>query len=213
MTKRPDYKCPRCGYSSSKKDHMDRHFNTLKVICPIIENDIELTDDVKSYVLTNRVYKDVGTSNSTITNHNCKNHANENKSKIDTLKLEFEFYKNKKSERFYQLLLETYLKGTHKTLDCGITDVTNEECHAEIKEWSCWKDAIGQLLSYNYCDNKEKLRVYFFGSKRPTKTQKNMMNDIFALYNIEQYEFVTNEANGYVQILNSMSEIVYEYHP
>lgn len=79
------------------------------------------------------------------------------------LLLELQYYKNRKNEKFYQLLVENYLGGTHKTLPCGITDVTTDDCHAEIKEWKCWKEAIGQLTCYNKVDPKPKLHMYMFG--------------------------------------------------
>ena len=50
-----DYECPRCGYSTNKKHCIESHFGR-KGMCREI-NDIELTDEVKKYVLANRVYK------------------------------------------------------------------------------------------------------------------------------------------------------------
>ncbi len=50
------YTCPRCGYVTHKKSNIVNHFNRL-TICSGSENDIELTDDIKSKVLMNRIYK------------------------------------------------------------------------------------------------------------------------------------------------------------
>ena len=54
------------------------------------------------------------------------------------------------------------LQGGHKKLKSGITDITTDFIHAEIKNWDSWKDAIGQLCVYQINDPKEKLEVYFF---------------------------------------------------
>jgi hypothetical protein len=51
------YTCVRCGYIAKQKSHMRKHFYDLKKICPAEENDIELTDEIKEYILTNRKYR------------------------------------------------------------------------------------------------------------------------------------------------------------
>ena len=53
----PPYKCPRCGYATSSKYLMQRHFSTLNNPCPILVNDITLTQEVKDYIYANRVYR------------------------------------------------------------------------------------------------------------------------------------------------------------
>ncbi len=54
---KPKYECTRCGYVTSQKPDIRKHLYELKMKCPAIENDIELTDDIKSYILENRIYK------------------------------------------------------------------------------------------------------------------------------------------------------------
>lgn len=70
---------------------------------------------------------------------------------------------NKKNESFYQAIVEQHLGGGHKKLLIGETDVTTETHHAEIKNWDCWKESVGQLTVYNNEDPKEHLHVYLFG--------------------------------------------------
>lgn len=77
----------------------------------------------------------------------------------------------KKYEVFYQPIVEKHLKGTHKKLACGITDVTNRNTHAEIKVWNNYKSAVGQLMVYNAEDPKEHLQAYMFGKCKPTYMQ------------------------------------------
>lgn len=54
----PPYVCPRCGYDSTRKTCMRDHLHKQN-ICPAIKEDILLTDDVKEYILQNRMYKQV----------------------------------------------------------------------------------------------------------------------------------------------------------
>ena len=133
------YNCEYCqmkfNYSSNKSRHKkvckNKPLDKITVLEKTVENLVSQIEDLKKQP-TN------------ITNNNNK------KSTINLdLELELQYYKNRKNEKFYQLLLENYLGGTHKTLSCGITDVTTDTCHAEIKEWSSWKEAIGQLTCYS----------------------------------------------------------------
>jgi hypothetical protein len=70
---------------------------------------------------------------------------------------------NKVDEAFYQKALEGVLGGTHKKLKYGITDITNDVLHAEIKEWRRCKYGIGQLICYNKEEPKQELHLYLFG--------------------------------------------------
>ena len=56
MPKKPPYTCPRCDYFTSKKPDMTKHLQQLKKPCPALKHDIELTEDIKSYILDNRIY-------------------------------------------------------------------------------------------------------------------------------------------------------------
>jgi hypothetical protein len=51
------YCCIRCGYTTPQKQDMRKHFKNLKKICPATINDIELTEEVKNYILDNRIYR------------------------------------------------------------------------------------------------------------------------------------------------------------
>lgn len=52
----PDYTCPRCGYKTRNKKHMERHLYNKKTVCPATSNIVELTDEIKNHIITNRVY-------------------------------------------------------------------------------------------------------------------------------------------------------------
>jgi hypothetical protein len=50
------YECIACGYSTFDKNHMRTHLLRNKTPCPKLLNDITLTDEIKEYILQNRVY-------------------------------------------------------------------------------------------------------------------------------------------------------------
>lgn len=131
---------------------------------------------------------------------------------ISDILIELQYYRNKKSEKFYQMLLESYLGGTHKRLSCGITDITTDSCHAEIKEWSSWKEAVGQLTCYNIVDPKPMLAMYMFG--RYGKIAKQEAINVAKQCNIQMYEFRHVEDTGNVDVVNLSDETtVYSYKP
>jgi hypothetical protein len=93
------------------------------------------------------------------------------KEENDRLSAKLHILQSKKNEDFYQDILEKYFKATHKRLAIGITDITTEDTHIEIKRWSCWREAFAQLILYNSHDPKEKLYACFFGEyAQPAKT-------------------------------------------
>jgi hypothetical protein len=54
--KKDKYTCIRCHYSTNQRSHIIKHLYLLKKPCPAIKNNIELTDQIKQYILDNRVY-------------------------------------------------------------------------------------------------------------------------------------------------------------
>jgi hypothetical protein len=86
------------------------------------------------------------------------------------------------SERIYQKALQAHYKCGHKRLPSGISDITNVDRHIEIKKWCNWKFSIGQLLAYNYYDNKPILEAHLFG-KYP-EYKKEIAKRVFDKYNI-----------------------------
>lgn len=197
MQKKALYCCPRCGYETMQKNMMRRHLYLNIKICPIMKNDIELTDIVKQYVLDNRVYRPPVAPKI----------PNESE-KIRKLEIELAMSKHIRNEAFYQNITEEYLKGTHKTLACGITDITNDNCHAEIKKWEDYKYAIGQLMCYNVFDPKETKKLFLFGTA--AKKLKKVVQELCECFNIEIYTYIIND--NVIQIQNfTNDEIVFEY--
>ena len=68
------------------------------------------------------------------------------------------------NEDIFQKHLETILHGGHVDYGFfGISDITTDEFHAEIKSWKAWKNVIGQLTSYNHASPRGELRAYMYG--------------------------------------------------
>ena len=130
---------------------------------------------------------------------------------IKQVTLELSYYKNRKNEPFFQTLLEQHLGGTHKTLYNGITDVTTNDLHAGIKEWKCWKEAVGQLTCYNKADPKPRLALYLFG--KYSGHCKQIASATAKDCCLEVYEF-KESVDGEVYIEDYFTkEVMYKYKP
>ena len=90
------------------------------------------------------------------------------------------------NEKEYQHHLEQELNGKHLKNKHGITDVTTDDTHVEIKKWSDYKTALGQLLSYNNAVPKNNLSVYFFGHYPEEK--KKEVSELFIKNSINVYQ-------------------------
>jgi hypothetical protein len=118
-------------------------------------------------------------------------------------------YKTHRKEDFYQVIVENWLGGTHSKNAAGITDVTNETVHAEIKGWKEWKYAMGQLLAYQTEDPKEHLYVCLFG--RYGNEHKKKATNVLNKRGISCYDFA--ETDRVVSIVNaSNGEFVYSHN-
>lgn len=152
------------------------HLFKKQKACPGTRETIELTDEIKQHILDNKIYKVI---------HQPRN--------------------NKRTEIFYQACIEKFLGGTHKRLKCGITDVTTDDTHAEIKNWDSWKSALGQLICYNGEDPKPNLQVFLFG----TPIKRKVVFETFANNNIHAYEL--RDVDDGVHIIDSNGIIIYQH--
>lgn len=88
---KPPYTCIRCGYECQLKPDMRKHLLARKTPCQKLANDIELTGDVKTYILEHRVYRippkpESERPTSITQNINFYNTMNNFVSNIDTMK-------------------------------------------------------------------------------------------------------------------------------
>lgn len=93
-----DYKCPKCGYSTCKRTNMYRHLYNNKKECPALVSPIVLTDDIKAYILSNRVYHPPATSHSPQQVINNYNQINNFVSKMDPIEKITKYIQHKNSE-------------------------------------------------------------------------------------------------------------------
>ncbi len=155
---------------------MRRHFENKKP-CAKVHMQDDLTPEIKEHVLTYRVYHPPSTTQS--------QHQQQDR-RIKKLELELQTLKNKRSESFYQALLEKHLQGQHLAIPgVGVTDVTTDSLHAEIKGWSDWKAGLGQLMAYNHGAPRKTLQMYFFGPR--AKDSENVVRVLRDL-GIEAFE-------------------------
>ena len=117
--------------------------------------------------------------------------------------------RNEPNEDYYQKFLQTILYGFHKRLKCGITDITTNEYHAEIKNVDDWKQAIGQLICYNKDAPKKEMRLYLFGSCSEKKL--DMIHEYCKSFNIVVYNIVNKYET--ISICNMNTSEVNIYKP
>jgi hypothetical protein len=183
------YVCQRCGYSTELKSHLVQHLSRKSECSPTLSNTpakdllqelnkpkskryhcsfCEKTYAHRSTKSTHQSTCKVKIPDKVIAELKILNdellHVNETKNlEIRKLQQQVDILSLRKKESLFQSILEDHLKGCHRKVKSGITDVTTDCFHAELKEWCSWKEAIGQLLSYNIDDPKSELRVYLFG--------------------------------------------------
>lgn len=199
MSYNPSYECPRCGYKTHRKPAMYMHLYTKKKTCPQTKNAIELSDEIKEHILDNRIYNVTDISSYTKAQVKLNN-------ELIKLKEDIRLVKFQKKEEFYQIMVEKYLNGKHLYLPSGITDVTTDSIHAEVKQWCAWKDSIGQLLCYNDDRPREFLHVYLFG--KANKKTMQVAYDKFTKFGIDVYSFMT-DGNDFHIVKYKTNEIVY----
>lgn len=174
------FTCKRCGYETIVRQALLKHLQK-KYPCIVRLEDIPMLElweeaqyikEVKEGALScdgcHQLFNDrsnlhkhkkVCKSNSVEALHETSKLIDENRQ----LRFEIQKLKNKKDEPYYQTILERYYSATHKKLNCGVTDITTDTFHAEIKEWPSWKEAFGQLMVYNTEDPRDNLICFFFG--------------------------------------------------
>ena len=106
------------------------------------------------------------------------------------------------------MILENYFNASHKTLKCGITDITTDNMHAEIKAWDCWKESIGQLITYNTLDPRNELHVYLFGKYGPSS--KQMAFEVLVKNNFKVFDCIIEDKT--IRVINmSDNSVLFEH--
>jgi hypothetical protein len=172
------YTCPRCDYKNKDKYSIRRHLYDRTQECPAYKNDIELTDEIKEYILKNRVYqipKPPKTPKKPQTIIITPNRNNEiipqtNKKEENIIfineetKEEFNLI-NTLDERLYEILKEEMKEDEQKQfinsfkiyLEHGDDDTKFIISLDDVWEWVGFtrKDNAKTLLTKNFIENKD----------------------------------------------------------
>lgn len=169
--KRDPYTCPRCGYTVSRKDCMKQHLFSLKKPCQAIKHDIELTDEIKTMVLTNRKYhipKDLQSIvNTTINNYNQINNFISNMDTIEKLTRYLEYKKIDICD-FEDRVDDAYHKNVRKLEN----DSYKMQFKLKLSDLFEIVDAVSKLCNgledFNimYDEKLNKLKIFSFGEWR-----------------------------------------------
>ena len=221
------YSCSFCNYQFNTRQSKSRHMKTCRALrlkntpeAQVTESTEVVTSDVsvregtsyinqKDLILTTELQqKNSIIEDMKVKMDDMKVKMDDMKEIITDLKLEIAFLKNKKNEQFYQEIMEKHFNAAHKTLNIGITDITTDDAHYEIKRWSCWKEALAQLQLYNDEDPKEHLYACFF--ETCTDNHKEKVQNSLNKYNIECLEFHQDESGINLSNLKNKT-IVFTY--
>jgi hypothetical protein len=56
VSKKMPYQCIRCGYETGQKGDIKKHFYKTKKLCPASLNNLELTEEIREFIIDNRRY-------------------------------------------------------------------------------------------------------------------------------------------------------------
>lgn len=204
------YECPRCGMQSIDLAGIRRHFNNKRP-CAANVRSILLTEEIKQIVMRDRIYR-FESEREILNNDKEFENSRPNENQQDQIKQsdDFNYYikRLKTPECIYQQILEKVLGASHNKLcnNSVVTDLTNEQFHAEIKCWDSWMKSLGQLFAYNHISPRSELRVYLFGRK-----PKNADTAIacFVANNIAPYHIELSDSGRFTIINLVNNEIVY----
>lgn len=97
------------------------------------------------------------------------------KTEIDSLRTSFEDIRATlrpatatavpKTEKHFQAILSEKLGAAHMYIAVGITDITTDDAHIEIKRWGRYQEVPGQLAKYHQAVPRPRRCVYFFGDE------------------------------------------------
>ena len=218
------YYCPRCGYSAAQKCNIRRHFYSRNKPCPVFENDIELTEEIKEYVLVNHMYRvpkkkkqsPSTVINQVINNYQQINHVVTQMDPLDKLNKIVE-HKNIDLVEFDDYIETTYDKniqklesGEMKYFSLNKTDFLNI-----IDTLTCFKDIDNFNILYEAIPNKIKIysegiwKSYLFEAGIGDLIQriKDCYLDKYESYMIQRYQNVTNHHTKSV-----IAESIEEYY-
>lgn len=229
MRKKPNYCCVRCGYDTCQKNMMRRHLYFNKKICPALQNDIDLTDTIRDYILINRIYnppKPVPiptpptpqqTINQTINNYHQINNVVSNMDPIDKIN-KYTDYKNLEIIDLEDRIEDQYHRQVKKLDNGTFSDfrLNFQNIIEVIDSVTCIKDI--DTLNVLYDEVLNKLKLFCCGEWRHVLMEagiKEIIEKIQVCY-LDHYECFlirryNNESTGW-QYKVQVKEHIEDYY-
>lgn len=164
----PPYCCPRCKYDTGHKTSIRNHFYKKTKPCPAVGNDIVLTDEIKEYVMANRIYRvkdDTKIINQTINNYNTMNNYIGNMDVVDKIN-KLTQYKQINLNRFEDTCIQTFERDVDR-LECNTFNIreSKPDFMRIINYLTDATDSRNHKLQVNslnclYDSKKKKLRLF-----------------------------------------------------
>lgn len=99
----------------------------------------------------------------------------------------------RKGEKHYQAILERLLSAKRMHIrGVGVTDLTTDDAHIEIKDFMVYHMVPGQLAKYNHVVPRARKCAYFFG-KLPNKDRLRLIYELMEQSGIEMYIFDSDD--------------------
>jgi hypothetical protein len=189
------HECRRCGYKTDRTSNLAKHLSQDFKCVPIdLDHHFNPNDLLAELQAIKRKYvrKAAPSQQPPAQRHAAL------VQKIARLQSRVNALTTKRDEYFYQNWLEQRLGGSHMKLQSGVTDITTDTCHAEIKEWKSWKAGVGQLLAYNSELRRQEVALYLFGA--PVACDVSVMVNTFQKAGVTHVYQLEPLGEGEVQV-------------
>lgn len=157
------YTCPRCDYSTKKKGDMHKHLFVLKKVCPATHQDIELTQEIKEYILNNRIYHAPKQTNTaqTINNYITVNNFISNLDFMDKL-TQYINYNNLQLMDYGDKVKEQYSRTIHRLEHNKVRDykLTMNEFLEILDNVSLLCNGDYEQYNMHYDEKTKKLKLF-----------------------------------------------------
>lgn len=208
--------CERCGYTTRFSTHFKKHLS-CKSGCQAIRSDVPVEHILERYKTNPKknTHECCGCGKWYSTKETLRIHkkmcipndiVKEQPDASSTSNMITTQQSSGFTEDFYQKLLEKYFDASHMRYDGGISDITTDRFHGEIKHWNNWKQVPGQLQSANIRVPRDELRVFMFGNGS-LQTKQHAL-DVFNSLQYEVYQLLHIEEDVYIQDMNDKTIMI-----